>query len=420
MAPLPDAKHLLELLQRAADELKASQAESAELAQKLKSVEADRDRLKGQLEDIGTTTIPPGRELIPLQTVPMAKTTLQLSREEKTSVSGGDELLAVRVQTLENELAELSNEKKALRERVRELEDAQEVTRHPNGELEHELSNTRQQLIVEQARGADLLTRVNAWEARSKELEAELAATRAAADEELAQIDTLAGQVSQFEAELTSERAKTQALEEQLRTLEQGTTDEAKKLFDATSRIAQLEVELGGLKARRDELNIEIGKVENERNASRAKAAELETAAEKIREQLTAEHAAAMSAQHTRYTELEVITAREKDKHSITAQKLLEARGRQRELEEGLHKSMTQVEELQRSIQSQAESHVRDNAELRGQVEQLTAQLENATNEWRHADKQYSQLHSEMMVLLDQRDEARRELETIKTRFGIR
>lgn len=419
MAPLPDPKHLLELLQRAADELKASQQQSADLALKLRAVEADRDRLKGQLEDVGTTTIPPGRE-IPLQTIPMARTSLQLSREEKTSVAGGDEMMGVRVQTLENELAELNAERRTLRERIRELENAQEVTRHPNGELEHELSNTRQQLIVEQARGADLLTRLNAWEARSNELEKQLTSTRAAADEELAQIDTLAGQVSQFEAELTSERAKTQALEEQLRTLEQGTTDEARKLFDATSRIAQLEVELGGLKARRDELNIEIGKVENERNAARAKAAELETAAEKLRAQLNAEHAAALSAQHTKYSELEVVAAREKDKHSITAQKLLEARGRQRELEESLHKSMTQVEELQRAVQSQAEANVKDTADLNAQVQQLTAQLENATNEWRHADKQYSQLHSEMMVLLDQRDEARRELETIKTRFGIR
>lgn len=419
MAPLPDPKHLLELLQRAADELKASQQESADLAQKLKSVEADRDRLKGQLEDVGTTTIPPGRE-IPLHTIPMARTTLQLSREEKTSVAGGEEMMGVRVQTLENELAELSAEKKTLRERIRELENAQENTKHPNGELEHELSNTRQQLIVEQARGADLLTRVNAWEARSNELESELATTRAANDEELVQIDTLAGQVSQFEAELTSERAKTQALEEQLSTLEQGSTDEAKKLFNATSRIAQLEMELGGLKGRRDELNIEIGKVENERNAARTKAHDLESAAEKIREQLTAEHATVIRAQHTKYSELEVVTAREKDKHSITAQKLLEARGRQRELEDGLHKSMTQVEELQRAVQSQAEANVRDTADLNVQVQQLTAQLENATNEWRHADKQYSQLHSEMMVLLDQRDEARRELENIKSRFGIR
>lgn len=419
MAPLPDAKHLLELLQRAADELKASQAEAAALAQKLKDAEAERDRLKEQLEDVGTTTIPPGRE-IPLQTIPLARSPLALSREEKTSVSGGDDLLAVRVQTLENELAELTAEKKALREKVRELENAAEPTRHPNGELEHELSNTRQQLIVEQARGADLLTRVNAWEARSQELEQQLVETRTAADEEHAQLEGLAGQASQLEAELTSERAKTQALEEQLRTLEQGSSDDSKKLFDATSRIAQLEVELSGLKGRRDELNIEIGKVENERNAARARATELEQAAEKVRAQLEAVHATELQAQHARHVELEQTAAREKDKHSITAQKLLEARGKQRELEEELTRSASQVDELQRAIQSQAEANVRDTADLNAQVLQLTNSLENATAEWRHADKQYAQLHNEMMVLLDQRDEARRELDTIKTRFGIR
>lgn len=59
-------------------------------------------------------------------------------------------------------------------------------------------------------------------------------------------------------------------------------------------------------------------------------------------------------------------------------------------------------------------------AQLTVRVTELVSQLETATNEWRHTDRQYEQLHKEMLVLLDQRDEARRELDIIKQRSGLR
>ncbi len=442
MAPLPDAKHLLELLQRAADELKASQAEVNGLQDRLAACDGalteerrQRKQLSDQLMDIGSTTLPPNSLRAPELTSKMQP--LARPREEKTSVGSSEDgnLLGDRVQGLENEVQQLDAERKQLKDRVKALE-AELAQPHPEharqqGEMEHELSNTRQQLIVEQARGADLLTRLQAWEQRSQELEHSLSSARSAGDEEHAQVEAMAGQLSQVETELTTERARTQAMEEQLKSLEQGSSDEQKRLFEATSRVAQLEVEVSGLKGRRDELNVELGKVENERNAARARATELETATEKVREQLAAEHAAAAEADRLRRGELEQQLSKEKEKLQITAQKLLEARGKGKELDEKLHASTAQVAELGARLERITAEHAaalqaakvaqeEATAQLTVRVTELVSQLENATNEWRHTDRQYEQLHKEMLVILDQRDEVRRELDAVKQRLGLR
>ncbi len=458
MAPLPDAQHLLELLQRAADELKGSQRDTLAARAEVKSLQDQLAASERALVDerrvsagVGQVTLPPGA----LKTTPFMKS--PLARDEKTSVGGDDAgLMGERVQGLQDELTVLEDERRALKGQLGEAQAAREElgarvssleaerdeaagrvasleaelatpresleSTRRQGELEHELSNTRQQLIVEQARGADLLTRLQAWEARSQDLEQSLIATRQTADDELAQLDQLAGQLSQVETELTTERARTQAQDEQLRSLEQGSSNEQMRLFEATSRIAQLEVEMAGLKGRRDELNVEIGKVENERNAARNRAAELEQAAQQVREQLTAEHRATLDAAHHQRSELELQLSREKEKHQITAQKLLEARGKQRELEDAVHRSHASHAELsaevealtsahQLAVNETQRAHEASVRELHAQVGALTAQLETATTEWRHVERQYESLHREMLLILDQRDEARRELD---------
>ena len=461
MAPQPDAKHLLDLLQRAAEELKASQrdtasarAEAKSLYEKLAAAEAaltEERRQRKQLSeklmaDDGGLTLPPGpmradftNKTVPIARSPLAPTTpggtgAVRPRDEKTSVgSGDDNLLGARVQGLQDEVKQLDVERKQFKERVKALEEqlANPEAARRQGEMEHELSNTRQQLIVEQARGADLLTRLQAWEARSQELEQSLASSRTDGDEEHAQLEGLAGQLSQVETELTTERARTQAMEEQLKSLEQGCSDEQKRLFEATTRIAQLEVEAAGLRGRRDELNVEIGKVEKDRNTARARATELEHAAQQVRDQLNAEHAAAAEAERVKRSELEQQLAKEKEKHQLTAQKLLEARGKGKDAEERVHSGAAQNAELVSRLESMSREHTaaleaaqvaatQANAQLTTQVAELTSKLETATTEWRHTDRQYEQLHKEMLVILDQRDEARRELDTIKQRFGIR
>ena len=260
LAPLPDAKHLLELLQRAADELKASQRETdavrtearilqERLAASEKALAEERrqkERLAAQMQDIGSTTLPPGafklddvsRQVV--KTAPFMKSPF-VGAAEKTSV-GGDEpgLMGERLKGLQDEIAQLEGDRRDLKEKLKAAEGVREDlmrrvaeadgrvatleregpdAQRRLGELEHELSNARQQLIVEQARGADLLTRLHAWEARSQELEHSLATTRQSADDELAQLEQLAGQLSEVETQLTTEKARTQALEEQLNSI---------------------------------------------------------------------------------------------------------------------------------------------------------------------------------------------------------
>ncbi|MFT3711501.1 MAG: hypothetical protein QM817_28025 [Archangium sp.] len=480
MAPLPDAKHLLELLQRAADELKQAQKEAAaaraetnaaraetvtakaeataaradvkELEEKLKATELalrDERRERERLEDVGNMTLPPGRVAainkpeFTTKTVSMAKSPLATTiliqeqskaREDKTNVNAGDEnLLGDRMKGLQDEIRSLEQEKRELKDRVKSLESelANPEAARAKGELEHELSNTRQQLIVEQARGADLMTRLQAWEARSQELEHSLANTRTAADQEHQQLDQLAGQLSQVETELTTERARTGALEDQLRTLEQGSSDEQKKVLDATSRVAQLEIELAGLKQRRDELNIEIGKVESDRKAQRARVQELETEMQTIAAKLTGEHEKVLAAELQKKSELEQAIAKEKEKHQITAQKLLEARGKQRDADDAAQLNSSALQQLNSALEAEKAAHAKSLADLQlaheqgvqslqAHVLELTNKLENATAEWRHTDRQYEALHKELLVVLDQRDQARLELDSIKARLGLR
>lgn len=441
MAPLPDAKHLLELLQRAAEELKASQRDHAAAKAELKNVQEklavaevslaeerrQRKQVSDELMNEGNTTLPPNsvRSEFTSKTVSMQRSPLtgERPREEKTSVGGGGEnFLGDRVAGLQAEVQELDAERRQLKERIKALEGelTDPAAAKKAGELEHELSNTRQQLTVEQARGADLLTRLQAWEARAQELEQSLASSRVSGDEEHAQLEQLAGQLSQVETELTTEKARTQAMEEQLKTLEQGSSDEAKKVFEATSRVAQLEMEVSGLKTRRDELNLEIGKVEKERNTARTKVTELEHAAQQVREQLNAEHATAMEAERVKKSEIEQQLSKEKEKHQITAQKLLEARGKGKDTDEKLSVANAQNAELTAKVAAAAKAQEEATAPLTAKIAELEAKLETATAEWRHTDRQYEVLHKEMLTILDQRDEARRELDTIKSRFGIR
>lgn len=483
MAPLPDAKHLLELLQRAAEELKVAQKEAAaaraeanaaraetvvaradavnaqadvrELEEKLKATEralSDERRERERLEDVGNMTLPPGKvaaitsnrqpefttKTVSMSRSPLAATMLiseqKKAREDRTNVNADDNaLLGERMKGLQDEIGSLENEKRELRQRIASLEAelANPDAARAKGEMEHELSNTRQQLIVEQARGADLLTRLQAWEARSQELEHTLANTRQAADQEHQQLDQLAGQLSQVETELTTERARTQAMEEQLKALEQGSSDEQKKVFDATSRVAQLEIELAGLKQRRDELNIEIGKVESDRKAVRARVQELEGEVQTIAGKLTAEHEKQLAAEVQKKSELEQLLSKEKEKHQITAQKLLEARGKQRDADDQLSLNATALKDLNSALEAEKAAHQKSLADLQVAHEQnvqslqqhvleLTGKLDNATNEWRHTDRQYEALHKELLVVLDQRDQARTELEAIKARLGLR
>ena len=157
MAPQPDSKHLLELLQRAAEELKTAQKDAAaaraevnavrdagrlerkdledqvkELGSALAYEKAEVRRLKEQLNDVGGAPLRPGAMTSPMvpvstKTIPIAKSLLagepEKKRDDKTNVNESDaDLLTSRVKGLQDEIQQLEAERKDLKERVRVLE----------------------------------------------------------------------------------------------------------------------------------------------------------------------------------------------------------------------------------------------------------------------------------------------------------
>lgn len=465
---LPDAKHLLELLKRAAEELKASQRETAAARNELEGITAlltrteaelaaERRKVTELLQSRTDPSTPIAPRAIPIKTMPMAKGpqlvegTEQLAALEpsdKTNVSGSDaELLEKRMGGLQDELAVVEADRRALKERLKELEtqlasgegvrssDSEQARRL--SQTEHELAAVREQLIVEQARGADYVTRLHAWEARANELEASLNHLRDSSGAEHQQAEAMTGQLAAAEAELETLRARSQALEGQVHALEADAASGQQKLNEAAGRVAQLEADLAGIRGRRDELNVEIGHVEKERNALKARVQELEGAADairaeeaKLRADLEAATHSAIEAEGAKRAEAEAAAAKERERHQATAQKLIEARGRVRELEGQVEQGAQRVKALEDAAAATAAEHLKAleaqrlaneaaSAELVKRVAELEQQLAHANDEWRHTDKQYEQLHKEMIVVLDQRDEARRELDAIKTRLGI-
>lgn len=127
----------------------------------------------------------------------------------------------------------------------------------------------------------------------------------------------------------------------------------------------------------------------------------------KAREQLRAGHQKALDELEARRAETDGHFQKEKEKHQHTAQRLLEARHRTRELE-------TQLADAQAQLTNATAAHEAATASLQRTVAQLEKDLAHASNELAHTNRQYEQLHKEMLVLLDQRDEARRQLESLR------
>ena len=375
---VPDVKHLLELMTRAADELKATQKEAAD-------TRAESDGLSKRLA--------------------RATEELKVAQRDAADARADGETLAKRLSWAESELAQEKARTVALQDELDEVKNATYVPLVPVTDSQTDSGLTA--LPDEQTRVG--IGDPGLLQGRIRSLEAQLStglveqqaleARLKAAEEAAAVADTANGRVKELEDALAAANER----------LQESTNAEA--LETANARIAQLEVDHAALRTRRDELNVELGKVEKERNTARAKVAELEGATQSVR------------------SELEVQLKGEQEKHQATSQKLLEARGRVRELEGelatvkgALSRAETQVktaaDDKERALRDLKAAHESVREELAKRVGQLEGLLEHATSEWRHVEHQYEQLHKEMLLVLDQRDEARRELATLRDRLG--
>lgn len=323
------------------------------------------------------------------------------------------EVAEERVATLEAELAVVKAQLSAEEERA--------------AVAEADLATTREQLVSEQARAGDVA-------ARGAALEAELATVRDAA-----------ARAAELEGQLATAKARSWELEQQHMDMSARAEAAEVRVGELTPRLAQVESDLSGVRARRDELNVELGRLESDRKKLQARLTELEAGVQAVRDeegrvraalearlgesqaQLEARHAEAMAQLEARRAEADGQFHKEKDKHQITAQRLLEARQKTRELETQLSDAQAQLQAGEKSraqleaehaaqLKRERESQAATIASLQATVSQLEKDLAHATEEWHHTNRQYEQLHKEMLLLLDQRDEARRQLAALQGR----
>ncbi len=410
-------------------------------------------------------------------------------QEDNTNVSRLDpELLEKRMKALDQSLAEAEAEVKQHKQRVSsleaELEAMKEVARPKTAQvpaldpglqkeadesraraevaeervtaLETELNEARQAAVRVQDLEAELDDAKKALSAAEQQLSTEQAAARdvlakfAAVDAELASVRETANKAAELEGQLASSKARVWELE-QLKT--EGDTKLTQQLAVAesaqarvselTNRVAQLENDLAGIRTRRDELNVELARAENDRKKLTVRVADLESAIHTVKDEeakaratLEAQHQQAVAAVEAKRAEADGLFQKEKEKHQHTAQRLIEARQKTREVETQLADAQAQLTaaatkfaeaenaarvklaaleaEHANAVALERESHVATTATLQAHVAQVEKDLAHATEEWQHTNRQYEQLHREMIVLLDQRDEARRQLEALR------
>lgn len=206
-------------------------------------------------------------------------------------------------------------------------------------------------------------------------------------------------------------------------------------------RVKELEAALDGASAEREAMKTKVAEAEttlsvasqqDEANAAKLSAEHEQTIAalRETQDKAIAELRQAMEAAEAEHqgllgdaagglVQIEQQLAAEKEKHQTTAQKLLETRARVRELEgalaeqhdrlKGLETAATQMGDAhQKALREANEAHARAAAELQAAFVSTQQELATVTQRWREVEHQYEALHREMLLTLEQRDEARR------------
>jgi chromosome segregation ATPase len=228
---------------------------------------------------------------------------------------------------------------------------------------------------------------------------------------------TLAARVKELEKELQGASTERDALRQRV-----ADGDTAINVANQQEEAKRQELEVGHAAAL-DTLKTEHAAALEAANAEHAAA--LDT--------LKTEHAAALEAAHAEKAELEVgqkaslddaagkmvametQLVAEKDKHQTTAQKLLETRSKVRELESQLSSEQERVKGLEAAAKQMADEHEKQlhdaTDSLSADLHQTQTELQRVTEAWQQVERQYEALHREMLMTLEQRDDARRLLD---------
>jgi chromosome segregation ATPase len=345
----------------------------------------------------------------------------------------------------------------ALRREADESRARAEVAEAQRTTLETELAEARKaSALADEVHAGELAALKEALSLADEQRAIEQASSRAAmakfaaVNAELATVRETAALTTGLDGQLATSKARILELEQlksdadgQLEQLVAEAQVAGTRIGELSARVSQLENDLAGLRTRRDELNVELARVENDRKKLTARVTELEGSVQavrgdeaKARAALEATHQQALAALEGKRAEADGLFQKEKDKLHHTAQRLLEARQKTREVETQLadvqaQLAAAQAKHAQAGVDARAKrdalanehsqalareraSHEATTASLQVTLAQLEKDLAHATAEWHHTNRQYEQLHREMLVLLDQRDEARRQLESLR------
>ena len=276
------------------------------------------------------------------------------AQTQEVNVDGLNEADA-KLTALENELKELNAQLESKTRALEELTTAKEAADRATEDAAHERDGHRAELKTTRAENQALLLELGA-------LKNDVISLRARKHE----LEPMAEQLATLQQQAHQEREKAQGL--------------AAKLLENRSHIRELESALHTTRAQVTEL--EAGKAQHDK----AWAEKLEAAAQ--------EH---QNALHALQAENDATLAQERTAHLKVVETYEVQLGAERD--------------------AAAANLFRENsvlgARIKGLEEQLIqagAQISHAQAEYQHANTQYAQLHREMLTLLDQRDDALREL----------
>jgi chromosome segregation ATPase len=339
--PVPSSEQLLDLLRRAAEELKVTREELAKVKAQAEAdqatTEAARVRLQAQFDAEKAAReelLEKGGDERTAMVIPQKGKKAKESKPDKTAREKAEEDLAL-------EKVNSDSLRQALEQAKRELDQEQQA-----------LAQLRQSLDVD----------------RQQSLEA-------------------------VEGNLVGSLQEVAELKEQLKNEQDRTTEAAEQVAQAIS----------------------------ERDATKARLEAAEAAqqvAESQRQGLESGHQVALEEARQQQHQAEAVATQEREKHQATAQKLLGERQRVRDLETQAEELQKRLKELDAAAKAEAETHLRELTDQSVSREehfiQLAAQLEASNNERYFVERKFEELHRELLVVLEQRDEARGRLAQIE------
>lgn len=395
---------LLELLQRAADELKTVRAQGAEVAAELEREKAAHLATKRALEKALAQNEKTGATLPPL-----GSPALDVTGEMPAPVEASEDQTRMMIDGLDAFRAPQTQ---------------------PSGPAVGDVPDrTDVRALLEKE--------VLSHQATQEQMETLQAELKSARSDRSALQRSLGELQKQFDTEKTAalgERHESAAAFERQLVLSRQALNDARAALEAErQKVGALEQHVLEVQEARGALELQLQQLETGHQALVVELkAELEASVSRAYGEGEQKGQAALESEAALHAE-------EKTKHQLTAQKLLAERQKGRELEAALIDTQRKLEGLELRHQQVLDGHARSVQEseekltaatekahaerakleaqlagLDGQLQEARGALQAAVDEQRFVERKYEELHRELLAVMDQRDHANRQLQALR------